>query len=280
MDGSYIVYGSPGSGSVPVEAALALIGASYEVIGESVLRDFAYNPAVLNVNPLGQVPALVLPGGEVMTESAAILIWLADRYPDAALAPTPTDQRRPAFLRWMAYVATAIYGLAWVRGDPMRIISDERQELLDTGGGIVKALPHLGRDPFFVVNSDSIWIDRGNPALARLRASWDDTHMDCLLLLCRPERTIGYDGRGDFLTDAEDRVIGRPRPDETGLAYIGAYLVHPRLFANICLSKFSMNILWDKAIAERRLYGIEHQGQWLHVGTPDAIPMAERALGA
>jgi GST-like protein len=127
MDGPYIVYGSPGSGSVPVEAALTLIGASYEVIGEAVLRDVSHNPAVFEVNPLGQVPALVLPGGEVMTESAAILIWLADRYPDATLAPSPTEKRRPAFLRWMAYVSSAIYGLAWVRGDPMRLISDERQ---------------------------------------------------------------------------------------------------------------------------------------------------------
>ena len=127
MDRSYIVYGSPGSGSVPVEAALALIGAPYEVIGEAVQRDVAHNPAVCKVNPLGQVPALVLPGGEVVTESAAILIWLADCYPGAALAPPPTDQARPAFLRWMAYVSSAIYGLAWVRGDPMRIISDERQ---------------------------------------------------------------------------------------------------------------------------------------------------------
>src|SRR5262249_52108394 len=127
MDGSYIVYGSPGSGSVPVEAALALIGAPYEMIGETVLQDVAHNPPVSKVNPLRQVPPLVLPGGEVMTESAAILIWLADRYPDAALAPAPTDRRRPAFLRWMAYVSSAIYGLAWVRGDPMRIISDERQ---------------------------------------------------------------------------------------------------------------------------------------------------------
>ena len=127
MEGRYIVYGSPGSGSVPVEAALTLIGAPYEVIGETVLRDLAHNPAVLKVNPLGQVPALVLPGGEVMTESAAILIWLADRYPDAALAPPPSDEKRPAFLRWMAYVSSAIYGLAWVRGDPMRLVSDERQ---------------------------------------------------------------------------------------------------------------------------------------------------------
>jgi GST-like protein len=127
MDGRYIVHGSPGSGSVPVEAALTLIGARYEVIGDTVLRDVARNPAVFKVNPLGQVPALVIPGGEVMTESAAILIWLADRYPDAALAPLPSDERRPAFLRWMTYVSSAIYGLAWVRGDPMRLISDERQ---------------------------------------------------------------------------------------------------------------------------------------------------------
>jgi GST-like protein len=127
MAGPYIVYGSPGTGSVPVEAALRLIGAPYEVIGETVLREVARNPAVFKVNPLGQVPALVLPGGEVMTESAAILIWLADRYPDAALAPLPTDAKRPAFLRWMAYVSSAIYALAWVRGDPMRIVSDDRQ---------------------------------------------------------------------------------------------------------------------------------------------------------
>jgi GST-like protein len=127
MEGPYIVYGSPGSGSVPVEAALTLIEAPYEVIGETVLRDVARNPEVFRVNPLGQVPTLVLPGGGVMTESAAILIWLADRYPDAGLAPLATDERRPAFLRWMAYVSSAIYGLAWVRGDPMRLVSDERQ---------------------------------------------------------------------------------------------------------------------------------------------------------
>jgi GST-like protein len=127
MEGPYIVYGSPGSGSVPVEAALTLIGAPYEVIGETALRDVACNPDVFKVNPLGQVPALVLPGGEVMTESAAILIWLADRYPQAGLAPPPADKSRPAFLRWMAYISSAIYGLAWVRGDPMRLVSDPRQ---------------------------------------------------------------------------------------------------------------------------------------------------------
>jgi MurNAc alpha-1-phosphate uridylyltransferase len=78
--------------------------------------------------------------------------------------------------------------------------------------------------------------------------------------------------------DAECRITGRPAKNETGFAYIGAYIVHPRLFAGIHLAKFSVNLLWDKAIAARRLYGIEHCGQWLHVGTPDAIPLAERAL--
>jgi len=169
---------------------------------------------------------------------------------------------------------------AWARdhASPRIVISDERQEI--TGGGIVKALPLLGDDAFFVVNSDSIWIDKGEPALERLLARWDDRRMDCLLLLCHPERTIGYDGHGDFLTDADGRITGRFKSGDKGLAYIGAYLVHPRLFANVRLSKFSMNLLWDRAIAERRLYGIEHEGQWLHVGTPDAIPLAEDALGA
>src|SRR5215468_2949764 len=113
MTKPYIVHGSPGSGSVPIEAALTLIGIPYDVIGEDVVRDVASNPAVFEVNPLGQVPALVLPSGEVITESAAILIYLADQYPDAQLAPSHSDRRRPAFLRWMTYVSAAIYGLAW-----------------------------------------------------------------------------------------------------------------------------------------------------------------------
>ncbi len=127
---SYTVYGAPASGSVPIEAALSLVGVPYEVIGGDVVRDIATSPSMLAVNPLGQVPALVLPTGEVMTESAAILIYLADRYPAAQLGPAIGDSRRPEFLRWMTYVSTAIYGLAWVRSDPMRLVSDERQAVV------------------------------------------------------------------------------------------------------------------------------------------------------
>jgi GST-like protein len=127
MSKPYTVYGSPGSGSVPVEAALTLIGTSYDVIGDTVLRNVAHNPAVFDVNPLGQVPTLVLPSGQVMTESAAILIFLADRHPEARLAPAQADKNRPTFLRWMAYVSAAIYSLAWIRGNPMRLVDDDRQ---------------------------------------------------------------------------------------------------------------------------------------------------------
>ena len=127
MTSPYTVYGAPGSGSVPVEAALTLIGAPYEVVGEDVVRPVACNPAANAINPLHQVPVLALPTGEVMTESAAILIYLADHYPHARLAPAVGDPKRPAFLRWMTYVSTAIYGLAWVRADPMRLVADAAQ---------------------------------------------------------------------------------------------------------------------------------------------------------
>jgi GST-like protein len=124
---SYTVYGAPASGSVPIEAALTLIGVPYEVIGGDSVHAIATSPNTLALNPLGQIPVLVLPTGEVMTESAAILIYLADRYPAARLGPAIDDSRRPLFLRWMVYVSAAIYGLAWVRGNPMRLVNDERQ---------------------------------------------------------------------------------------------------------------------------------------------------------
>lgn len=176
------------------------------------------------------------------------------------------------------YLADQIEAWARTKASPKIVISDERGELLDTGGGIVKALPLLGSDPFFVINSDSFWLDKGKPALARLVANWDDELMDCLLLLCHPQRTVGYDGGGDFLKDAAGRLTRRPKDGDIGLAYIGAYLVHPRLFADVSVSKFSMNLLWDRTIAKRRLFGIEHEGTWLHVGTPESIALAERVL--
>ncbi|MFO1131589.1 MAG: nucleotidyltransferase family protein [Hyphomicrobiales bacterium] len=171
---------------------------------------------------------------------------------------------------------------AWARrqSSPRILISDERAGILDTGGGVAKALPLLGADPFFVINSDSFWVDEGTPALDRLRAAWDDEAMDCLLLLSPLERTVGYDGAGDFVRDDDGRLTRRAGAAGMPLAYIGGYLVAPRLFEGAPAGSFSMNLLWDRAIAAGRLFGIAHTGRWLHVGTPEAIGLAEAALRA
>ena len=122
MSDLYTVYGTAGSGSVPVEATLALLDLPYRTVESTILSE-RQDAALLKLNPMGQVPALVLPSGELMTESAAILIWLADAHPEARLAPTMAAIARPAFLRWMTFVSAAIYGLFWVRDDPSRLVS-------------------------------------------------------------------------------------------------------------------------------------------------------------
>jgi len=120
----YVVHGAKGSGSVMVEAALTLLDLPYRVVESSILTDEAGDPALEKINPMRQVPALVLPGGELMTESAAILIWLADDHPEARLAPTMASAARPAFLRWMAF-ASSIYALYWVRDLASRVTDIE-----------------------------------------------------------------------------------------------------------------------------------------------------------
>lgn len=127
MAGDYLVYGGQGSGSVPVEAALKLIGAPYRVIERRVWEDKAAAEEMAKVNPQRQVPALALPSGELMTESLAILIHLADSHPQAGLAPAPDSPLRPRFLRWMSYIATQIYALYWIRDDVTRLAAEEAQ---------------------------------------------------------------------------------------------------------------------------------------------------------
>lgn len=119
------IFGAAGSGSVPIEAVLTLLGIPYEVIEAVTWENEAARKLVETVNPLRQVPALVLPSGEIMTESAAILIHLADLYPQARLAPGPGDPKRAQYLRWMTYVSAAIYALVWVVDDPMRVLADK-----------------------------------------------------------------------------------------------------------------------------------------------------------
>jgi GST-like protein len=122
------IFGAAGSGSVPIEAMLTLVGTPYEVIEAVTWEDEAARKLVETVNPLRQVPALVLSSGEIMTESAAILIHLADLHPQARLAPAVGDPQRAQYLRWMTYVSAAIYGLVWIIDHPARVVDDEEQE--------------------------------------------------------------------------------------------------------------------------------------------------------
>ena len=178
----------------------------------------------------------------------------------------------------------------WARAQeppPEIVISDERAELLETGGGIRKALPLLGDVPFYVVNTDSIWIDGETPALTHLANAWDDARMDALLLLCPLARAVGHGKGGDFLCingglpASTPCPIRRATPEEKPAApvFTGIYIVHPRLFAAAPETpRFSMNVLFDAAMREGRLFGLMHDDLWLHVGTPQAIREAETAL--
>jgi MurNAc alpha-1-phosphate uridylyltransferase len=166
------------------------------------------------------------------------------------------------------------------RSRPRIVISDERTELLDTGGGIKRALPYLGPAAFFLRNSDSFWVDGRRPNIEALGETWDGERMDALLLLASTTSSIGYAGTGDFSLDRngrlERRVEGIPAP----FAYSGAAILHSRLFAGAPDGPFSLNRLFDKAIAAGRLFGIPMDGTWINVETPAAVVAADRALSA
>ena len=164
------------------------------------------------------------------------------------------------------------------QGPPKIILSDEQSQLLDTGGGPAMALPHLGESPFFVVNSDAIWIDQGTPILIRMAQAWDDAAMDFLLMVVPLERTTGFDGSGDFdINDSGQLALKGDKPSAP-YAYCGVQLVHPRVFVDIPSGPFSVFLLWHRAMAEGRFFGIEHAGKWLHVGTPQGRDDAEAFL--
>ena len=122
---SFTIYGAAGSGSVPVEAALTLLDLAHEVVEAPTWEGDAQRDRVAPVNPMRQIPALITPDGETITESAAILIWLAEQHPEAALAPEPGDPRRAQFLRWMTFVPAAVYSMFWVRDEPSRLAGDD-----------------------------------------------------------------------------------------------------------------------------------------------------------
>ncbi len=162
------------------------------------------------------------------------------------------------------------------RKAPKITISDERDALLDTGGGLMRALPLLGNDAFVIHNSDSVWEEGVGSNLDRLFGAWDDAKMDSLLLMALSGTSLGYDGHGDFTMGADGRLQRREEGRESPFVFSGVSIAHPRMFKDAPPGAFSLNTLWDRAIERGRLYGIRLEGTWMHIGTPEALADAER----
>ena len=193
-----------------------------------------------------------------------------DRLEDAGVAKAVVN---------VHYLADSIEAHVGARAAPAITFSDEREELLETGGGMVKAHgAGLLPDPFFACNADSIWLDGPRNAFADLSAAWDPDRMDALLLVVTHARARNFDGTGDFYMDGAGR-ISRKKPDRIApFIYTGIQLVSHRLLREAPEGKFSTNVLWDRAIEEDRLFGVAFTGMWYEVGTPQHIRPTEEAL--
>lgn len=158
------------------------------------------------------------------------------------------------------------------------LISDERARLLDTGGGLRAALDMLGEKPFFAINCDALWTDGLADTLLQLAGGWDGRRMDGLLLTVPSYRATGYGGRGDFDMDGLGRLSWPDTPRVVPHVYAGLQILAPRAIAAIDDAVFPLRRVWDRSIDSGRLYGMVHDGGWAHVGTPDAVALAERSL--
>ena len=160
---------------------------------------------------------------------------------------------------------------------PAIAISDERDQLLETGGGLIRAQALLP-DPFFCVNSDNVWLDGPTDAFRQLSAVWHADRMDALLLVVSHSRASNFRGKGDFHMDGKGRLTRRRSGRIAPFIFTGIQLIAKRLLRDAPQGPFSTNVLWSRAIEEGRLYGIAFTGEWFEVGDPQAIPPTEAAL--
>lgn len=206
---------------------------------------------------------LVTVGGKALIDHAI------DRLAEAGVARVAIN---------VHYKAEMIERHLAARRRPAIALSRE-DEPLETGGGVLKALPLLG-EVFYVVNGDVIWLDGKVSALRRLAAAWDPERLDALLLLQRSTSAIGYEGPGDFFVDPLGAVRRRREREVAPHIFAGLQILHRRLFDGSAPGKFSLNRLWDRAHAAGRLAAIVHDGEWYHIGTPEGLALAEERLGA
>ena len=177
------------------------------------------------------------------------------------------------------YLADALEAHLQSRDHGLEVeISDERDLLLETGGGLVRAAPLIDSDPFLALNSDNLWIDGPADTLKLLASHWDDGKMDALLLLVPQARALNHKGMGDFHMDSSGRIRRREKSHVAPFVFTGIQIVSKRLLRDAPTGPFSTNILWDRAIDEGRCFGAVHQGLWFDVGTPQSIRLTETAL--
>jgi MurNAc alpha-1-phosphate uridylyltransferase len=212
----------------------------------------------------GQVPKPLV---EVAGKS--LIDYVLDRLADAGVELAVVN---------VHYLADQLERHLASRQRPRIVISDERAELLGTGGGVVKALPELGDAPFFLVNSDTVWLDGVKPNLARLAGAFDLEGMDALLLVAPTTGSTGYTGRGDYAMLPDGRLRRRAEREVVPFVYTGAAILTPALFADAPTGAFPLTLLFDRAGEKGRLFGLRLEGVWMHVGTPDAVTAAEAAL--
>jgi N-acetyl-alpha-D-muramate 1-phosphate uridylyltransferase len=211
-----------------------------------------------------------LPKPLVQLHGKALIDHVLDRHAEAGIERAIVNVHHKADL-----IEAHLEG----RRRPAIELSNERSKLLDTGGGVKKALPRLGTGPFLIHNADSVWIEGVGSNLARLMQAWDDTRMDCLMMLALASHCLGYQGRGDFAFESDGRVRRRKVEQEmVPFAFTGVSLAHPRLFAGSPDGAFSLNAVWNTAIEAGRAWGMRMEGIWMHVGSADALAQAEQQL--
>jgi len=176
------------------------------------------------------------------------------------------------------YLPDQIIDHTATRTKPRVTISDERDAVLGTGGGVVKALPHLGNAPFYHLNADTLWIDGAQPNLTRLAEAFDPARMDILLLMAPTADSIGYSGSGDYAMLPDGTLRRRKEREVVPFVYAGVAILSPAIFAGSPSGEFALTKLFDRAGEQGRLFGLRLDGLWMHVGTPDAVQAAEQAF--
>ena len=209
-----------------------------------------------------------LPKPLVRVAGAALLDHVLDKLAEAGVNETVVN---------VHYLPDQIIDHVAARSRPKIIISDERDQVLGTGGAVVKALPLLGGEPFYHLNADTMWIDGVRPNLARLAEAFDAAKMDVLLLMAPTANSIGYAGAGDYAMLPDGALRRRKENQVVPFVYAGVAILSPALFADAPAGEFPLTQLFDRANAQERLFGLRMDGVWMHVGTPDAVRAAEDA---